>query len=227
MDQQQPTVRRKRNVNAALAAGKKSSNGARKKTAGRKATPAPKNAAPPAARLPSNLLSISSLSQLSTLCKQCIKYLQQADIWLDTLYRASNTLNETGLLKKIMQTKGKGLSTGDLAGLLLAFMNTPLADQFFKGGASDTAQSQETAKSAPSAQAPAETQWPSPSLPVPQRQNPGYPVSPGAPGLAPQPQPWPAPMPGYGTPPQYPNAYPPFPGYPYPPAAGQNPRQNG
>ncbi|WP_018130896.1 hypothetical protein [Effusibacillus pohliae] len=195
----------------------------RKKSAARKSNPAAKSQSPGSSGLPSNLFSISNLNNLSALCKQCIKYLQQADLWLETMYKATNTLNETGILKKIMQSKGKDLSTGDLAGLLMAFMNTPLADQFFKGGSSGN--------SAPQESPPKQTAEPhvQPTLPAPQNQPPGYPAQPQSqyPQYAPGPaQPphvpaWPGYMQGYG-PPQYP---PQLPGYGYPPGA-QPPRPN-
>ncbi|MFC4770169.1 hypothetical protein [Effusibacillus consociatus] len=193
----------------------KSSHPTRKKSEGRKPNPGRKNTSSPANSLPSTVLSLENLGSLRTMCKNCIKYLQQADRLLDTLFIASNSLNETGLLKKIIQTKGKGLSTGDLTSLLFAFMNTPLAEQFFKGGSSSEAAPEQPAEQKPAPEAPKQELPPANKQPGIEAHNPQQPNV----------HSWPGYMPGYGMPPQNPGQYlPPGPGW-YPPGPGQYPNQ--
>jgi hypothetical protein len=220
------------NVNPGLTAKKRPAAPAprknaagRKQKAGRKNVPVP---APAASSKKPSILSLEGIGDLRTMCKNTMKYLQQADVWLDTLYIASNNLNKTGLLKKLTETKGKGLSTTDLTGLLLSFMNTPLADQFFKGGSSSD-----------SAAEPPDGNRPSPGNASPQPQAAAPPAMPAVPQnpnqQAPYYQAWPGYAPGYGMAPQNPVPYqsppqapfpPQFPGWPPPgPAQPQNLQQ--
>jgi hypothetical protein len=76
--------------------------------------------------------SMRTITNLRNLCKNCLKYIQQADSVLDTLFSSANSLHETGLLQKIMQNKGKNLSTGDWTTILLTLMNTPLGSSLLK-----------------------------------------------------------------------------------------------
>ena len=76
--------------------------------------------------------SLTTISTLRNFCKQCIRYVQQADGLLDTLYVTTNSLQESGLLKKISESKGKNLNSGDFTTMLLALMNSPLGNSFFK-----------------------------------------------------------------------------------------------
>ncbi|GIM45788.1 hypothetical protein DNHGIG_13370 [Collibacillus ludicampi] len=76
--------------------------------------------------------SMRSISNLRNLCKNCLKYIQKADSILDTLFSSANSLHETGLLQKLMQSKGKNLSTGDWTTILLTLMNTPLGSSLLK-----------------------------------------------------------------------------------------------
>ncbi|WP_200757832.1 hypothetical protein [Effusibacillus dendaii] len=195
----------------------------RKKSVGRKSAISRQNAANSGSSKASGLLSLSNLGNLSAMCKQCLKYLQQADVWLETINKASTSLNEAGLLQKLIKTKGKGLSTGDMASVLMAFMNTPLADQFFKGGSSEEDSS--TANRQPANQSGHPEQNPSspPASSAPSAGHPGWPRYPGMPPGPPtfgQPAPpaWPGYMQGYNPPPPtfpQPHSYP---AYGYPPA---------
>lgn len=103
----------------------------RRKSGRRNVNSAPST--PSSSKSLSNLLSLDSIGDLRGKTKQWLQYLQQADRVLDTLYVAGNSMNESGLLQKIIKNKGKNLSTGDLASILTALINTPLAEQFLKG----------------------------------------------------------------------------------------------
>ena len=89
--------------------------------------------------------SLTTISTLRNFCKKCIQYVQQADGLLDTLYVTTNSLQESGVLKKLSETKGKNLSSADLTTMLMALMNSPLGNSFFKrltsgdGGSADNA----------------------------------------------------------------------------------------
>lgn len=202
-------------------ASQKNRKTSRKKPTARKSAPANKQSKSPALPSPSSLLSLDSINNLRSSAKQWLKYLQQADVFLDTLYSAGNSLNETGVLQKIIQQKGKNLSTGDFTSILMALMNTPLADRFFKGGKQEPASSnmETESQAGPSDPPAASPQAQSQPLPPAQPQPGPAPNSPNGNGLnQPQPNPWqnqippgygpqPSPYPGYG---QQPNPYPGF-----------------
>lgn len=83
--------------------------------------------------------SMSTIGNLRVFCKQAAKYVQQADSLLDSLFATGNSLKESGLLKKLAESKGK-MSTADLTNILLALMNSPIGNTFFKrlGGGEST-----------------------------------------------------------------------------------------
>ena len=109
--------------------------------------------------------SLNTISTLRNFCKRCIRYVQQADGLLDTLYVTTNSLQESGLLKKLAETKGKNLNTADLTTMLMALMNSPLGNSFFKRFTSGADTSDNTTEvTAPNASA-----QPAP-LPTPARQ---------------------------------------------------------
>ncbi len=94
--------------------------------------------------------SMDTISNLRSFCKQCIKYVQQADGVLDTLFVTGNSLKETGVLKKIAESKGKNLSTDDLTNILLSLMNSPLGATFFQRiGSGKNSAAADTAQAAP------------------------------------------------------------------------------
>jgi hypothetical protein len=111
---------------------------ARKKRASA-STRVPTPSVPPKANNLSKLFSAKSLQEslksvgsLRNTVKNWLQYLQQADQILDTLFITSNSLKETGVLEKLVKSKGKNLSTEDFTNILMALMNTPIGAQFFK-----------------------------------------------------------------------------------------------
>lgn len=219
-------------------ASQKSRRTSRQKPTVRKSSPANKQSKSSALPSPSGLLSLDSINNLRTSAKQWLKYLQQADVFLDTLYSAGNSLNDTGVLQKIIQQKGKNLSTGDFTAILMALMNTPLADRFFKGGKQDSLSQNaevdsQTGRSGPQAASPQGQSQPLP----PAHSQPGHVPNPSNGNSQNQqhPTPWQnqVPTPGYGPNPSpypgyapQPNTYPGFSQFPQQqPGFGQFPPQ--
>jgi hypothetical protein len=95
----------------------------------------------PAARRPSlsqwlsldNLQdSLKTVGNLRNVVRNCLQYLQQADQVLETLYVTSTSLKETGVLDKLVKHRGKNLTTDDFTNILIALMNSPVGNRFFK-----------------------------------------------------------------------------------------------
>lgn len=209
----------------------------RKKTVARKNPPTGKPGKTSSLPSPSNLISLDSLNNLRKNAKQWLNYLQQADVFLDTIYSAGNQLNETGVLQKIIKQKGKNLSTGDFTAILMALMNTPLADRFFKGGKQESNSANTPSESQSGSANPSTNESPSPAQ-LPPASSPGQPEpseqppspAPGQNQSQQRPSPWgsPYPIPGYGQQP-----YPfPSPGHgphssPYPGIGGWSAPQPG
>ncbi len=100
--------------------------------------------------------SLGTIVSLRTFCKNCLRYVQQADNLLDTLFVMGNSLQDSGVLKKLSESKGKNLNTGDFTNILMALMNTPVGAGLFKrlsGGDSTP----EAVPTQPPAQSPAQT----------------------------------------------------------------------
>lgn len=76
--------------------------------------------------------SLDSLENLRNLCKQCLKYVQQADTMIDTLFSTAHSLHESGILQKLIQHRGRNLSTADLATILSVLMNSPIGNRLFE-----------------------------------------------------------------------------------------------
>lgn len=123
----------------------------------RKAQARPGNRAPstreiagrtPGRRNLANLLSpqgiqqtLKSVTNLRSMVKNWLGYLQQADQLLDTLHSTTHSLRETGVLDKLIKHKGRNLTTDDYTNILIALMNSPLGNQLLKsagGGNQDT-----------------------------------------------------------------------------------------
>jgi hypothetical protein len=85
--------------------------------------------------------SMSTINNLRNFCRQAGKYVQQADTLLETLFATGTSLKESGVLKKLAETKGKNLSTGDLTNILLSLMNTPIGANLLRRGSSGDADS--------------------------------------------------------------------------------------
>lgn len=86
--------------------------------------------------------SLSSIVSLRSFCKQCMRYVQQADTLLDTLFVTTNSLKESGVLSKLAESKGKNLNTSDFTNILMALMNSPMGSNIFKRlGSSDNSDS--------------------------------------------------------------------------------------
>lgn len=140
--------------------------------------------------------SMNSITSLRGFFKQVSKYVQQADNLLDTLFVTANSLQESGVLKKLAESKGKNLGTSDLTNILMALMNSPLGSNIFKRlGNGDDAKAQEPAQTqngaAQSAAPPARMPSGAPPLALPaappgmaQQQQPGAP-RPAPPGAGP------------------------------------------
>lgn len=75
--------------------------------------------------------SLGTITSLREFCKHCIRYVQQADQVLDTLSVTTNSLKDSGVLKKLMESKGKNLDTSDFTNILMALMNSPLGATVF------------------------------------------------------------------------------------------------
>ncbi|PWI57935.1 hypothetical protein [Sulfoacidibacillus thermotolerans] len=92
--------------------------------------------------------SMNTISTLRGWSKQVAKYVQQADNLLDTLFITANSLQESGVLKKLAESKGKNLSTADLTSILMALMNSPLGNSVFKklGGNSESTSATKSAE---------------------------------------------------------------------------------
>lgn len=109
--------------------------------------------------------SMQSINGLREFCKQCAKYVSQADTLLDTLFVTGTSLKESGLLQKLTESKGKNLSTADLTTILMALMNSPMGAGIFKrlsGGDGETTQTETTQ---PAAQQAATAPVSQPALP--------------------------------------------------------------
>ncbi|MHB1629485.1 MAG: hypothetical protein ACYCVB_14115 [Bacilli bacterium] len=141
--------------------------------------------------------SMNSITSLRGFFKQVSKYVQQADNLLDTLFVTANSLQESGVLKKLAESKGKKLGSSDLTNILMALMNSPLGNNIFKRiGSGDDAKTEEPSQTQTAAAPPAPPAAPSrpaggpPALPpAPQRaaqapQPPGA-IRPGFPGAGP------------------------------------------
>ncbi len=145
--------------------------------------------------------SMNSITSLRGFFKQVSKYVQQADNLLDTLFVTANSLQESGVLKKLAESKGKKLGTSDLTNILMALMNSPLGSNIFKRiGSGDEAKAEEpaqtqtvTAQAPPPATSPAAPPRPAggpPPMalpPAPQRVTPqsSGAIRPGFPGAGP------------------------------------------
>lgn len=144
----QDSERGKRSTKRTITHSKKATPRTKKRTQSKSkqdsSTPSSKNSTPNWSKIlsPKNFEeSMTTISTLRNFCKNCVKYIQQADGLLDTLYVTSTSLKESGILKKLSESKGKNLNTTDLTTLLLALMNTPLGSNFFKrmtGGNDDS-----------------------------------------------------------------------------------------
>ncbi|UOF91634.1 hypothetical protein LSG31_05125 [Fodinisporobacter ferrooxydans] len=75
---------------------------------------------------------VSAITNIRTFCKQCLRYIQQADKMIDTLFVTTNSLNQSGVLQKLIKEKGKNLNTEDLTNILMALMNSPAGSDFLK-----------------------------------------------------------------------------------------------
>ena len=88
--------------------------------------------------------SLGTIVSLRNFCKNCLRYVQQADNLLDTLFVMGNSLQESGVLKKLSESKGKNLNSSDFTNILMALMNTPVGAGLFKrlsGGGEATQES--------------------------------------------------------------------------------------
>jgi len=119
--------------------------------------------------------SLGSIVSLRNFCKQCMRYVQQADTLLDTLFVTTNSLKESGVLSKLAESKGKNLNTSDFTNILMALMNSPMGNNIFKKlGSGDSAEADGTTTTtaeptvATRSASPPTANAPRPALPAPQ-----------------------------------------------------------
>ncbi len=100
---------------------------------------------------PKNLQqSVKAVGNVRSTVKNWLGYLQQADVWLDSVYSTTNSLKEAGILDRLAKSKGRKLSTEDFTTILSSILNTPLGDRMMKGlggGADDAPADAATAAS--------------------------------------------------------------------------------
>ncbi len=157
--------------------------------------------------------SLKSVGSLRNSVKNWLRYLEQADQVLETIYATSNSLKESGVLEKIVKQKGKNLTTEDFANILVALMNSPIGGQVFKGGGDETDASETPAAPATGS---ANSGGSGASAATGTQGGTGIPGAAPAPG---QPQGFPPPYP------QQPYAQPPYPQQPPPQQPPQYPQQ--
>jgi hypothetical protein len=108
----------------------------RKRRKRSKSTPTKSTAPIVPKRLPiPNVLAkdpISAIENIRNFCKQCLKYIQQADKMVDTLFVTTHSLQESGVLQKLLKDKGKNLTTNDFTNILIALMNSPAGSDIIK-----------------------------------------------------------------------------------------------
>lgn len=93
---------------------------------------------------PKNLQeSLKTVGNLRTMVKNWMQYLHQADQLLDTIFLTSNSLKETGVLDKLIKSKGKNLKTEDFTNILMALMNSPVGAHLFKSDDSEQTSTEE------------------------------------------------------------------------------------
>ena len=90
---------------------------------------------------PQNLQdTLKNMGSLRGTVKHWLKYLQQADQVLDTVFVTTNSLKDSGVLEKLVKGRGKNLTTEDLTNILAALMNSPAGSQLLQsigGGEKD------------------------------------------------------------------------------------------
>ncbi|ASS73761.1 hypothetical protein CIG75_01415 [Tumebacillus algifaecis] len=120
-------------------------------TSAGKKSPLPGGASFPSFQLPSPKSptfyedSIKSMGQLRNFCKQCVTYMQRADTMFDALHGMGSNLHSAGVLPKLMKGNVKGLTTGEWASILMAFLNSPLSGALLGGGGGEGASAEQKA----------------------------------------------------------------------------------
>ncbi|MDB5085749.1 MAG: hypothetical protein JWN30_2635 [Bacilli bacterium] len=76
--------------------------------------------------------SLQGITTLQQFCQQCLGYVQQATSMMDQLQGTAKSLHEAGIWQRLVETKGKNLSAGDLTNMLVALMNTPIGGTILK-----------------------------------------------------------------------------------------------
>ncbi|MCL6452754.1 MAG: hypothetical protein K6T78_03890 [Alicyclobacillus sp.] len=139
---------------AARATGRRPNRAPRRKsTSARPQSAAVKPASPtgkgsPLAKIlsPDNIQeTMKNVGNLRNTVKNWLRYLQQAEQVLDTVFVTTNSLKETGVLDKLIKQRGKNLSTEDFTNILVALMNSPAGSRLFGGGGESGEASSETA----------------------------------------------------------------------------------
>lgn len=113
--------------------------------------------------------SLKTVGSLRNVVKNWLQYLQQADQVLDTFYVTSNSLKETGVLDKIVKSRGKNLTSEDFTNVLVALMNSPMGSQLLRSiGGRDKEVSAPATSATPAAPNPAVPEsTPQPGAPAP------------------------------------------------------------
>jgi hypothetical protein len=76
--------------------------------------------------------SLQGITTLQQFCQQCLGYVQQATTMLDQVQGTAKSLHEAGIWQRLVETKGKNLSTGDLTNMLMVLMSTPIGGTLMK-----------------------------------------------------------------------------------------------
>jgi len=87
---------------------------------------------------------MKNVGNLRNSVKNWLRYLQQADQVLDTVFVTTNSLKETGVLDKLVKQRGKNLSTEDFTNILVALMNSPAGNQILRSMGNGENKSAET-----------------------------------------------------------------------------------
>lgn len=88
--------------------------------------------------------TMKNVGNLRNSVKNWLRYLQQADQVLDTVFVTTNSLKETGVLDKLVKQRGKNLSTEDFTNILVALMNSPAGNQILRSMGNGENKSAET-----------------------------------------------------------------------------------
>lgn len=98
--------------------------------------------------------SFKAVDNLRSTVKNWLSYLQQADVWLDSIYGTTTSLKEAGILEKLTSKKKGKLTTEDFTTIFATILNTPLGGRMLQGlGGGETSSEETPATPEPTASA--------------------------------------------------------------------------